>query len=614
MSRSKGRGTQPRRVATTVRRRGPSDTQSVARYVEQGLSESTLVGCLVARGRQPDKVAFWLEGIEQAPVKVTRERLLDEVTRVACGLRCLQVGTRDRVLIVLPTSVEFVTFFFGALFAGATPVPAYPPAGWQQLTSFAANIGRMTRVAGARLVVVPEPLRDLLADSPNDGLGAIRVVTPEEVLAADNQQETLPTVADADDLALIQFSSGSTGEPRGVCLSHRNVLSNSRGFLTRMMTQPDDVCVSWLPLYHDMGLIGTMLATLMLGMPMVMFPPTDFLRQPDFWLRVIGKYRATLSVAPHFAYNLCVRKADPAALPGVDLSSLRVLLNGAEPIRAEGIRAFQERFRVLGLRPGVVTPCYGLAEGTLAACMRRPGLKPQTAGPASISGNFHAAAPTRADARTEVVSVGPPLDGVEVGIREPGGDWLPDKEIGEICIRGPSVCRGYISQDGLMSASTADGWLHTGDLGFRYKREFYVTGRLKDLIIIGGRNLQPHDLEAVAAELPGLRPGRIAAFGVSDSGRATEVLVVVAEAVGMSSDEAAGLVSQFRQQLLNRFGVTPYDIVVVGRGEIPLTSSGKLRRSQARVEYERNAFREVVYRLRPPSATRGNGEAITADC
>ena len=325
----------------------------------------------------------------------------------------------------------------------------------------------------------------------------------------------------------------------------------------------------------------------------------------------MGKYRATVSVAPHFAYNLCVRKVDPAALPGVDLSPLRVLLNGAEPIRVAGVRAFQERYRVLGLRPGVVTPCYGLAESTLAACMQHPGLKPKTLRSAAVSGNPHPAAPTRPDAKMEAVSVGPPLDGVEVGIREPGGDWLPDKEIGEICIRGPSVCRGYISQDGLRSASTADGWLHTGDLGFHYRGEFCVTGRLKDLIIVGGRNLQPHDLEAVAAELPGLRPGRIAAFGVSDSGRATEVLVVVAEAVEMSSDEAAGLVAQFRQRLLNRFGVTPYDILVVGRGQVPLTSSGKLRRSQARVEYERNAFREVVYRLRPASVTRGNGEALS---
>ena len=272
VSRNKSIRKQPRRVASAARR----NTQSAKLYVEQALSESSLVGCLLARCRQPNTVAFWLEGIEHSPVKVTRGHLLDEATRVARGLRCLQVGKQDRVLIVLPTSVEFVTFFFGALFAGATPVPAYPPAGWQQLTSFAASIERMTRVAGARLVVVPEPLRDLLADSANDGLGAIRVVTPEEVLAVDDGQGTLPTVPDADDLALIQFSSGSTGEPRGVCLSHRNILSNMRAFLTRMMVQPDDVAVSWLPLYHDMGLIGTMLGTLTSGMPVVMFPPTDF--------------------------------------------------------------------------------------------------------------------------------------------------------------------------------------------------------------------------------------------------------------------------------------------------------------------------------------------------
>jgi len=356
-----------------------------------------------------------------------------------------------------------------------------------------------------------------------------------------------------------------------------------------MRMQVGDVCVSWLPMYHDMGLIGTMMGAFLSRTELVLIPPTDFLRRPALWLEMIGKYRATVSVAPQFAYTLCVRKVDPATLPDVDLSTLRVLLNGAEPIDARGVAAFQRRFRALGLGPGVVTPCYGLAEGTLAASMRSPGERMRTI-----------PLPVDPDADTgvsKIVCVGQPINDTEIRIRSPRGTWLADGRIGEICLRGPAVTTGYLGAEGRQLATDGDGWLATGDLGFLDAGELFVTGRLKDLIIMGGRNVYPQDIEAAAAEVPGLRPGRIVAFGVTEPGRATEVLVLLAEFTS-AAGTAASAARALRQCLRDRFAVTPYDIVLLRRGQIPLTTSGKLRRAQARVDYQHGAFADPVYHAR----------------
>jgi acyl-CoA synthetase (AMP-forming)/AMP-acid ligase II len=500
----------------------------------------------------------------------------------------------------LPTSVEFVYGFYGILLAGGTPVPAYPPAGLQQLATFWETLSRMVGACEAKFVILPEALREILTGGAAESLASAVVVTPEDIWEAERSEIELPDPPAEDDLALVQFSSGSTGDPRGVCLTHRNVLSNMHSFLTRMRGQPDDLCVTWLPLYHDMGLIGTLLGALTSGMPLVLIPPTDFLRRPDLWLRLLGKYAATISVAPQFAYNLCVRKVDPASLAGVDLSRLRILLNGAEPISADGVTSFEKRFRPLGLRPRVVTPCYGLAEGTLAASMQPPGSRLRLVPLPGAKPARNASG--RGRSRPEVVSTGPPLEGTEVRIRGARGTWLPARRVGEICVRGPSVCAGHMRGGEIVPATDAAGWLATGDLGFLDAGELFITGRVKDLIIIGGRNFYPQDIEAEASILPGLRPGRVVAFGVTVPGRATEGLVIVAETSDESPASAALTVGRLRQQLLGKFGVAPYDAVLIKRGQVPVTTSGKLRRSATRSTYERGAFRDVVYQIRAESA------------
>jgi acyl-CoA synthetase (AMP-forming)/AMP-acid ligase II len=573
---------------------------AVAPAIVEALAADTLVGCLEGRGRAPDATAFWLEGLEHEPCEVRAGGLLERSTRAARGLLDLGMAPGDRVFLVLPTSTDFVFLLWGTLLGSATAVPAYPPLGVSQLPAFVGGLRRMIGAAKARFLVVPDALKDVLAGEGDGTFAGARVLSPGDVWAAGDAASELPAPPTRDDLALIQFSSGSTGEPRGVCLSHHNVLANVRAFAARISAQPEDVCVTWLPLYHDMGLIGTLLGTLMAGVPLVLFPPTDFLRQPAFWLRVLGKYRATIGVAPQFAYALCPRKAPAETLSGVDLSGVRVLLNGAEPIHAAAVEAFERHYRTLGLRRRVVTPCYGLAEGTLAATMVVPGTRLRATRP--VHAGARAPGGDAEDApQTEVVSCGRPMDGMEVRVVGPDGGDLPEGFVGEIAIRGPSVCRGILHGDGIAPAADADGWLRTRDLGFLRGGELYVTGRLKDVIIIGGRNYYPQDLEAVAAEVPAFRPGRVAAFGVTEPVRSTEVLVMVAETTAEDAATAASAVAALRHQLLERFGLVPYDTVLLKRGRIPITTSGKIRRSQTRTDYERDGLADVVYRLRPAS-------------
>lgn len=573
--------------------------------IAETLSASTLVECFTRPNRHLDRTAFWLEQVGEASVQVTINGLVEEADQARRRLQGLGIGSRDAVLLVLPTSTDFMFFFWGTLLAGGTSVPAYPPARWTQLESFSGALQRMMSITNAKLAIVPGILRDFLRDNPAEGLDQSRILTPEQVWAADAADKE-PVPPKPDDPALIQFSSGSTGEPRGICLTHANILANVSGFVDRMRIQPDDIVVSWLPLYHDMGLIGTMIGPLMADVQLISIPPQDFLKRPDFWLRMLGKHKGTITVAPQFAYSLCVRKVHPSQLEGVDLSSLRILLNGAEPIHAADIEAFEKQFESAGMPKGTVTPCYGLGEATLAVTMRHPqsGLH-GTLRPPDVEDDLVPPAENSEDAAI-VTSVGPPLKGVEVRIVSHDGQVEPDGRIGEICVRSATVCAGYVTAKGIEPAIDAEGWLPTGDLGFIADGELYVTGRKKDLIIVGGRNLYPQDVEEEAARIEGLRPGRIAAFGIPEPDRGTEVLVMVAETNVVGPQDPTKALTELRKQILARFGVAPYDIVIVGRTQLPLTTSGKLRRFQTRTEYLRGSFTEVIARLRHPHGDAGS--------
>jgi acyl-CoA synthetase (AMP-forming)/AMP-acid ligase II len=560
-------------------------------------SGETLVEVFNRPNRNPAKTSFWLEQVSESPIQVTVNGLIQEVDAARRRLQGLGIGGGDHVLLVLPTSTDFMFFFWATLLAGGTSVPAYPPARWNQLETFSGALARMMSITKSKLAIVPEILRDFLRDNPAPGLDQARVLTPEQIWSAP-ASDAAPVAPKPDAPALIQFSSGSTGEPRGICLTHANILANVRAFVERMRIQPEDVVVSWLPLYHDMGLIGTMIGPLMADVQLISIPPQDFLKRPDFWLRVLGKHKGTITVAPQFAYSLCVRKVQPEQLEGVDLSSLRILLNGAEPIHAADIEAFERQFESVGMPKNTVTPCYGLGEATLAVTMRHPGSGLHgTLRPPDVEDDL-VPPPENSEDAAIVTSVGPPLKGVEVRIASHDGKLEPEGVIGEICVRSATVCAGYVTAHGIESAVDAEGWLPTGDLGFVSEGELYVTGRKKDLVIVGGRNIYPQDVEEEASRIAGLRPGRIAAFGIPEPDRGTEVLVVVAETNGVGPENPEKALVDLRRRILSRFSVAPYDVVIVGRTQLPLTTSGKLRRFQTRAEYLRDSFTEIIARLR----------------
>ncbi|MFN2549584.1 MAG: fatty acyl-AMP ligase [Myxococcales bacterium] len=461
--------------------------------------------------------------------------------QVAGALREGGVEKGDRVAIVLPTGVEFMDAFFGALFAGGVPVPLYPPVRLGRLDEFHARTARMLETTRPRIV---------LSDAR---IGRLLRVRSERVEHGQPYEDP----GAPDDLALIQFSSGTTVDPKPVALTHANVLANVAAIDTIVPADDAQAGVSWLPLYHDMGLIGCLLLAVVHPGPLTLIPPELFLARPALWLRAISRHRATVSVAPNFAYGLCARRIRDEELVGVDLSSWRFALNGAEPVAPGVLRRFADRFARWGFRSEALMPVYGLSEASLAVTFTPPGR----------------GARTLKEGNRELASVGAPLPGVDVEVRED-----------RIFVRGPSVMRGYFGDREASEAALDDGWLDTGDLGFIEAGELFVSGRAKDVIIVAGRNHAPQEFEDALDGLPGVRPG--CAVAVGRTGEEGEELILLVERNG--DDLVADAISG---RVVERTGVRPHAVRLLEPGTLPRTSSGKLRRAEALRQLERGELR-----------------------
>jgi fatty-acyl-CoA synthase len=387
----------------------------------------------------------------------------------------------------------------------------------------------------------------------------------------------------------LQFTSGSTRAPKGVVVSHANLLANTRAImLDGIKGDPEtDLGVCWLPLYHDMGLIGHVLATLVVGMSVVFLPTLAFIARPSVWLATVHKYRGTITFGPNFAMALAAKRLNRNE--ALDLSCLRVVGCGAEPIHAATLRTFIDTFEPYGLRPEVITPCYGLAEATLAVTfdsLERP-VRVIHIDRAEYETRGVARVVTASDETSvELTSCGTVLPQHEVTILDDAGQALPEGYVGEIALRGPSITPGYFSDDEASRAARLGDWLLSGDRGFLRDGELFVCGRKKDLLIIDGRNYYPQSLEWVVEELPGVRRGAVVAFSIP--GADTEALVVVAET--RSKAERPELTRQIRQSLRASIGLVPADVVLVGPGQLPKTSSGKLQRQKAKQMYSNGSF------------------------
>ena len=549
--------------------------------------DALLVHQAAARG---DEIHLRLLDEQERETPVSYRELLEVARRHAAGLALAGVKPGDRVLLMLPTGLPLIATLYGCHLLGAVPVPLYPPFRLKGVAPYLERLGRICRSVEASLMVADPALPVLL----RAGLGTLcpPIVTPEALDVASSHDRDRGEAAGGDptaravspdDTALIQFSSGSTGPQRGVVLTHGQILANCAAIATRLGLAPGIRGVSWLPLYHDMGLIGSLFTPLQVGFEAVLFSPKAFLLDPASWPRLISRYRATISLGPNFAYQLLARRVTPADLPGVDLSSWTIALNGAEPIEPSTIRRFAQHFAPLGFPPGALIGVYGLAEMALGVTMPAAGsgIVTDRIDAARLREAGVAEASEDPERLREVAAVGPALDGFEVAVLGPEGQSLPDRQEGLIAARGPSRTTGYWRNPAETDLAIRDGWLHTGDMGYRVGDRLFITGRAKDLIIRGGRNYHPQELELAAEAVAGVRGGSCVAFGVPDAERGTEAVTVAFETRVALADRA-GLLAQVAHAVQAATGLRPDRVLALEPGTVPKTSSGKRQRRAAR--------------------------------
>ncbi|MEX2586856.1 MAG: AMP-binding protein [Actinomycetota bacterium] len=546
----------------------------------------------------PDRMQLRLLPGSGGSEEMTYGQLQDTAGRMAQGLKRHGARPGDRIALMLPTGRDYFVSFLGAWQAGCVPVPIYPPWRRAQLQDHLQRQGGILLNAEARLLVTVPEAR-LLARQLH-----LRVPSLRHVLTVDQVMDEVPAPADhpaswESDIALLQYTSGSTGAPKGVVLTHFNLLTNVRAMGAAAGVSADDIFVSWLPLYHDMGLIGAWLGSLYYGMPFIVMPPTSFLRHPDHWLQAIHDYRGTISASPNFGYELCLNRIGDDQLSSLDLSSWRLAFNGAEPVSAQTVRRFGERFEPFGFRPEAMTPVYGLAESSLGVTFpplgRGPVIDSIRREEFLRSGEAVPVAADDAGARL-FVGCGRTLPGHEVRVVDGEEAALPQRRQGRIEFKGPSATGGYFRNPEATRELIRDGWLDSGDLGYLADGELFVTGRAKDMVIRVGRNIHPQELEEAVGEVPGVRKGRTAVFGAADPESGTERLVVLTETREQNEDKRAEMHRQIVSTSVDLLGTPPDEVVLAAPGTVLKTSSGKIRRAACRELYERE---ELSRRVKP---------------
>jgi fatty-acyl-CoA synthase len=549
-----------------------------------------------------------------------------EAGRRAARLVALGLERGDRVALVVPDGEEFVLSLLGTLFAGLVPVPLSPQLSMSSIDAYHATVAHIVRAAGAVVLLTTTAARPYVEGVGNRTPGLRAIVTVEELAASNGSSESLCVPVSPDDLALIQFTSGSTSRPKGVMVTHGNLAANAAAFMIHGLDRDPlvDKGVSWLPLFHDMGLIGFVVGPLFTNVPCVLLPAASFARRPRLWLDKIHQHRGTITYAPNFAYALVVKRLKGKDVQDLDLSSLRVSGCGAEPIQASVLREFAATLAPARFDPRAFLPSYGMAEATLAITFTplKQGLRTDTIEAAALAeGRAMAPAPHRASALTpdapdevaEIVDCGIVFPGHELAIIDPAGVRLGDRQVGQVVARGPSVTQGYFREPELTAQTfrpipgDAPGdapWLHTGDLGYLAGGRLFVCGRVKDVIIIRGRNYYPSDIEWAVTEASSdaeARRGNVVAFGVfvdakgrasgagggvagggSDGGPREEQLVVCCEG---HSSEVDAIRETATAVLASRFGLTVHEVVVTPLASLPRTSSGKPKRRETRQRY-----------------------------
>lgn len=569
---------------------------------------------------QPDRVHILLHDEQHREHPIRYRDLLDAAQAIAAGLVAQGLQPRQTVALMLPTGRDYLASFFGVMIAGGIPVPIYPPARLAQIEDHLKRHARILSNAEAALIITVAQAKSVarMLQAAVPSLAAI--VTPSELIdperiqlepdplslsqrergrTADRKIKPFPGQINTatptaphyrphhDDIAFLQYTSGSTGDPKGVMLTHANLLANIRALGQASQVVADDVFVSWLPLYHDMGLIGAWFGSLYHGIPLVLMSPLAFLARPALWLQTISRHRGTISAAPNFAYELCVRHIGNDALPELDLSAWRLALNGAEPVSPATVASFAAHFAPCGLRYQAITPVYGLAESSVGLAFPPLGRGPRidliARDPFTREGK---AVPATDGESLSIPCCGRALPGHQIRIVDEAGYELPERRVGRLEFRGPSATSGYYRNPEGTAKLLRDGWLDSGDHAYMAEGEVFITGRIKDLIKRGGRNLYPYDLEQAIGNLPGIRKGCVAVFASNDPATGSERLVIMAETRERDEGVQATLRRTLNQTAIDIIGMPADDVVLVPPHSVLKTSSGKIRRIACKQAYE----------------------------
>lgn len=567
----------------------PTAPQVSGAEVAIPMHAQTLVEVIEWHARyQPQRQHMTLYGDDEIPAPITYGDLYTGAMTTAAALRQRDLLPRQTVALMLPTSRSFFESFLGVLLAGAIPVPLYPPVRPSQIEDhMRRQIGILNNAQATMMITMPEV--QTLARLLQPKVPTLKHVVTSRDLEGVSSDGTRPAV-EAEDIAFLQYTSGSTGNPKGVVLTHANLLANLRAMMQAADATPQDVFVSWLPLYHDMGLIGAWLGSLYQGFHLVIMSPLTFLTRPQRWLEAIHVHRGTLSGGPNFAYELCTRRVVDEDIAGYDLSSWRIAFSGAEPVSPATMQRFSDRFATYGFRPEAMAPVYGLAEGTLGLAFppfdRGPRLDPVRREVFTRTGQA-VPADTEDPEPLTFISCGYPLPGHQIRIVDPAGYELPERQEGRLEFSGPSATSGYFRNPEALRDLERDGWLDSGDLAYIAEGEVFITGRAKDIIIRAGRNLHPYELEEAVGNLPGVRKGCVAVFGSTDPVSGTELLVVLAETRDTDAEQQTMLRSQIDALIVDMLGTPADDVVLAPPQTVLKTSSGKIRRAASRERYER---------------------------
>lgn len=518
---------------------------------------------------------------------ITWKQVRDRAEQIGRKLVGMGFEKGDRIALIAETTANFVSFFVGCQYASVLPVPLPLPTSFGGKDGYVSQLRMQMESCKANGLMAPAFMDEIVAQA-TDGLDLRFSGDYDALMASEGEGE--PVLPVADDLAYLQYSSGSTRFPHGVSVTHRSLLSNTHGMgYHGVHLEDNDRCVSWLPFYHDMGLVGTLLTTMTCQVSVDFIPTEEFARRPLSWLRVLSANKGTITYSPTFGFDICTRRAAmrSSALEGLDLSNVRVAGIGAEMIRPDVMKEFQETFGQIGFSYSAFLPSYGLAECTLGVSFGEvgKGIEVDLIEEAALTGDRHVLVNGSGDTRMrEVVNCGRLLPEYEIEIRDEGDTPLPDRNVGRVYLRGASVMREYFNDpETTRAVLSPEGWLDTGDMGYMKDGCIYIVGRAKDMIIVNGRNHWPQDIEWAAEQVDGLKKGDVAAISIPGE-NSEEVPLILAQCRISDATERVKLVDALKKQIQAETGVNCM-IELVPPKSLPRTSSGKLSRTKARNQY-----------------------------